>query len=245
MKSINIPGYEHYLISKDGRLFNTINSRGNIMDTPKELKSHPNKNTNYPTSVIRNKYKPKSVYIHRLVAEAYIQKPSDLHIEVNHKNFNKLDNRVENLEWVTKSRNDAHKREIYGSKNLNFIENLLKNERLIRVGLKVYNMTQDLQDVSDIWDCNKDVSKKVLDRLGVKRREYKSKLAIFELIEIKKDIQNRIEQNEILGKQSIFKNDFIQFLDTKYKTKFKRQWLWKVKNDVLKEMEYKNKSESA
>jgi predicted lipase len=241
MKNINISGYEHYLISKDGRIFNTLNTRGNIIDTPKELKSYPNKNTTYLTAVIRNKFKPKAVYIHRLVAETYIEKPSDLHTEVNHKNFNKLDNRVENLEWVTRSRNGEHMREIYGSKHNNFVENLLKNERLIRVGIKIYNITQDLADVSDIWDCNQDASKKVLDRLGVKRRRYKSKLAIFQLIEIKKDIQKQIEQNEILGKTTIFKKDFMQFLISKYQTKFRYAWLCKIKSEVVKEMEFNKK----
>lgn len=49
--------------------------------------------------------------IHRLVAKKYIPLPPDIRPEdaqVNHKDGNKLNNRVENLEWVTARENLAH-----------------------------------------------------------------------------------------------------------------------------------------
>lgn len=55
--------------------------------------------------------KGKQVLVHRLVAMAFIPNPSNLP-EVNHKNGNKHDNRVDNLEWVTKSQNKIHSIEV-------------------------------------------------------------------------------------------------------------------------------------
>ena len=48
-------------------------------------------------------------YIHRLVADAFIDNPNNLKT-VNHKNLNKQDNRVENLEWCSYSDNNEHAR---------------------------------------------------------------------------------------------------------------------------------------
>lgn len=49
-------------------------------------------------------------YCHVLVATEFIENPNNYE-EVNHKNFNKLDNRVENLEWVSHDQNMEHWRE--------------------------------------------------------------------------------------------------------------------------------------
>lgn len=50
----------------------------------------------------------KMFQVHRLVAEHFIEKLDIKAVEVNHKNRNKTDNFVTNLEWVTHSKNQYH-----------------------------------------------------------------------------------------------------------------------------------------
>ena len=70
------------------------------------LKLYPNKN-GYMQVNIYNDSKSKTLLIHRLVASAFIPNPSKLP-EVNHKDGNKLNNNVSNLEWCTRSQNIKH-----------------------------------------------------------------------------------------------------------------------------------------
>lgn len=45
---------------------------------------------------------------HRIIAETFLIKPSDKHEVVNHKDHNRTNNRVDNLEWATRSHNARH-----------------------------------------------------------------------------------------------------------------------------------------
>lgn len=52
--------------------------------------------------------KHRSGLVHRLVALAFIGEPPDSRSEVNHKNFDKADNRPGNLEWLSSGDNNRH-----------------------------------------------------------------------------------------------------------------------------------------
>lgn len=54
-----------------------------------------------------NKFnKSKTFYVHRLVWLSFLENPKK---EINHKDWDKSNNRLENLEWCTSSENNQHK----------------------------------------------------------------------------------------------------------------------------------------
>ncbi len=50
----------------------------------------------------------QGLLVHRLVADFFCNKPSEQHESVIHKDFNKLNNHWENLQWATMEENIAH-----------------------------------------------------------------------------------------------------------------------------------------
>ena len=90
--------FPNYTVSCDGEV---TNSKGQV------LKGTITNNGYKIVSLSYKNKKHKRFGVHRLVAETYIPNPDNLP-EVNHINENKLDNRVENLEWCTTLDNLKH-----------------------------------------------------------------------------------------------------------------------------------------
>lgn len=95
-----IVGFSRYYISADGKVFSTISN--------KMLKCHLNRSNGYYQIILNaddgNRH---TVYLHRLVAETFCNKPDGCDF-VNHINEIKTDCRAENLEWCTKYYNNTY-----------------------------------------------------------------------------------------------------------------------------------------
>jgi len=95
----NIRGYEgRYMISEKGEIYSKISK--------KILKTCLTK-VNYHMITLCGRYKKEKLYVHRLLAIAFIPNPENK-ATVNHKNGVKTDNRLANLEWNTYSENNQH-----------------------------------------------------------------------------------------------------------------------------------------
>lgn len=98
-KGKKISNFPNYLISKQGQVYST--------KTNKIRKIEINNNGYCRIRLMDIANKDKKFYVHRLVAEAYIPNPNNYN-QVNHIDFNKHNNNVENLEWCNETMNMLH-----------------------------------------------------------------------------------------------------------------------------------------
>lgn len=116
MKEIfkDLPGYEgKYIISNYGyvkRLEHIfISSDGRKFHLKERIQPTKLVGDGYLTVTWGNGKNMKWDYVHRIVAKMFVENPNpEVKTDVNHKDGNKLNNRADNLEWVTKKENMEH-----------------------------------------------------------------------------------------------------------------------------------------
>ncbi len=86
-----------------------VSNIGNIRITSTQKIRSLNNHTGYITCTLFNNGKPHSKQVHRLVAQTFLPPCDDPDkTVVNHKDYNKTNNHVDNLEWVSVSENNKH-----------------------------------------------------------------------------------------------------------------------------------------
>jgi len=123
----DIKGFPNHKISNLGRLKSFGVKKEGVI-----IKGFLDKD-GYRRHFMRYKNISKNKLAHRLVAEAFIPNPENKP-QVNHKDGNKLNNKVDNLEWCSSQENIAHACETGLRKN--------KGEHNVKAKLKAYEVDQ-------------------------------------------------------------------------------------------------------
>lgn len=156
---LSIKGYEGlYEISNFGRvrtIGRTYQNRISYFTNPRILRFRTN--GRYKTVSLCKNGVGKDAFIHRLVAIHFIPNPHN-YPQVNHKDGNKDNNRVDNLKWVTQSLNMQHafKNKLCIPPNTHLTEeNVLKIIKLLE------NKDNSFNDISKIFKVNRSVIQKI------------------------------------------------------------------------------------
>lgn len=108
----NFPGY---YISDTGKVFSVFVPGSHKQGSELREKTATINNNGYNLIMLYNSKGHKNCLVHRLVAEAFLPNPEGLE-QVNHKNGIKTDNKVTNLEWISRSDNMKHSFKVLGQK---------------------------------------------------------------------------------------------------------------------------------
>ena len=136
-----IRGYENkYIISNYGEIislprYKKNNSKLQYVE-PKEILRYTNSTNGYVYVQLCKDGDCKNIRLHRLVAETFIPNPRNLP-QVNHKDGNKENNCVNNLEWCTNQENVKHAYKMGLAKSKNKIK--VKQYDLNGKFIKQYN----------------------------------------------------------------------------------------------------------
>lgn len=104
-----LKGYENirdiYFITDKGKVISHGSNNLKFIEKTKELKLYEKTGGYLNTALVTNNQKTRHIRVHRLVAIAFIDNPQNKPY-VNHKDENRQNNVIDNLEWVTPKENN-------------------------------------------------------------------------------------------------------------------------------------------
>lgn len=103
-----IPGFSRYAIDTEGTVWSLITSRA------RALRPYCRPKDGCCTVILfDDAHRAHARYVHQLVARTFIGPPAPGQ-EVNHRDGDRTNNRLSNLEWMTRSENQLHSRRVLG-----------------------------------------------------------------------------------------------------------------------------------
>lgn len=141
-----------YIVTKSGLIYHYIPQYNLIkLIIPWDCKGYKK------VSIRLENGKAFQFFVHRIVAFLFIPNPENK-AEVNHINRDKQDNRVENLEWVTRSENELHKWKTQGGMS----EKAKQNIREALKGSKSYRAKKvKCIETGKIWGAAVEASEEI------------------------------------------------------------------------------------
>ena len=170
----DIDGYNGiYQVSNTGKVRSVDRRVYNHFQKGRELKAHNNGHGYYNVCLYSENKKEKHAYIHILVAKAFIPNPNN-YMQVNHKDFDKANNCVDNLEWVSPQQNKLHYRQ---SKFCKDVEQAMFN----KVEFKIFNkIIQYSEKIIELWNESLTI-KEIAKRLGLGRDFVSNTLNLYKI----------------------------------------------------------------
>ena len=154
----DIPGYEGlYQISNLGQVksFRKSTKYGcqNEYILKPNIASHGYKQVTLYKDTVKHKF-----LVHRLVASAFISNPNNLP-QINHKDENRLNNYVDNLEWCTAEYNNA-----YGTARVRSIDTISKPIEQVTIDGKIVAVYRSTRIAADILKINRGTLKSAINK---------------------------------------------------------------------------------
>lgn len=196
-----VKGFEEYSITNTGDVISYKYGK-------KKLLKKIDSGRGYYGAELWNGSSSSRKLIHRLVAEAFIPNPENKP-QVNHKDGNKLNNNVSNLEWATVKENNQHARatglcKCFGERHHRAkLSSIMVNEmRLDYSNGKSINMLTERYNVSSAT-IRRILSGKIWKDLPIQEYTTQTKLTIHVMKEIKKMKMEGLLQKDISIKTGI------------------------------------------